>query len=102
MSTKDIMILAFIVVLSVGISLSIGYRYALKKNEEQTKFYEKQSFEIEQQRYILDSLRIAGNQTITLIEKRYYEAKRPIPIIDNEDSLLLSVNQTLSKKNPNQ
>lgn len=98
MTVKDILIIIAIVIASVGISLFVGYKYAMRKDKEQSEWISTQTEEIREQRLVLDSLRLAGNQTITIIEKRYFEAKRPIPIIDNEDSLLISVNQILNNK----
>ena len=102
MTPKDYVVIILIIMVSVAISLFVGYGYSQHQAKQGKEWMDNQTQEIAQQRLILDSLRLAGNQTITFIEKRYYQAKKPIPLVDNEDSLLVSINRLLAKKNPNQ
>lgn len=97
MSTKDILILGLVVVLSSSISLFVGYKYLQKEGVPETVEMVKQRFE-EQARnerinYILDSLRSADARTINNIKRIYINSKKEIPIITDPDSLVNSINE---------
>ena len=97
MSTKDILILCFVVILSCSISLFVGYKYLQKNGAPETVEMVKQRIE-EQARnervsFILDSLRSADARTINNIKRVYINSKKEIPIITDPDSLVNSINE---------
>lgn len=97
MSTKDILILCFVVILSCSISLFVGYKYLQKNGATETVEMVKQRIE-EQARnervsFILDSLRSADARTINNIKRIYINSKKEIPIITDPDSLVNSINE---------
>ncbi|HNG68574.1 MAG TPA: hypothetical protein PLP63_06500 [Saprospiraceae bacterium] len=97
MSTKDILILCFVVILSCSISLFVGYKYLQKNGAPETVEMVKQRIE-EQARnervsFILDSLRSADARTINNIKRIYINSKKEIPIITDPDSLVNSINE---------
>lgn len=97
MSTKDILILCFVVILSCSISLFVGYKYLQKNGAPETVEMVRQRIE-EQARnervsFILDSLRSADARTINNIKRIYINSKKEIPIITDPDSLVNSINE---------
>lgn len=97
MSTKGILILCFVVILSCSISLFVGYKYLQKNGAPETVEMVRQRIE-EQARnervsFILDSLRYADARTINNIKRIYINSKKEIPIITDPDSLVNSINE---------
>ena len=97
MSTKDILILCFVVILSCSISLFVGYKYLQKNGAPETVEMVKQRIEEkarnERVSFILDSLRSADARTINNIKRIYINSKKEIPIITDPDSLVNSINE---------
>lgn len=97
MTIKDFFILLVAMLLTSALTLFVGYKYLNNKTEpesiETAEARIQQRMQAQVTAKVIDSLRTAGNQTITKIQKIYIESKKEIPLIMDADSLENSVNE---------
>ncbi len=97
MRLKDYLILIATILVSVAISFYAAYWYFNKEAEKMEQARDAEKKYLADYMRVIDSLRVAGNATVAKVEKRYYESKKPIPLVMDEASLLISARANLIK-----
>lgn len=98
MQIKDYLILLSVCLVSVVLSVGITKKFVIHDPEIQEPIITKEQLvEIQEKMLIVDSLRLAGNKTITVIKKTIIDGRKEIPIIYDEDSLVKSINNILKQ-----